>query len=700
MQGDAIHNEDGVHIVRVLTIQANVCCSSFVTVGSNTGGGSGKNIGNMNVNEMSGSGGSAGGTSSTISSIGSSIMSGFGMLSGSSSSASNSGGSNNTTNHHHNHDQNSHSSSKSSSTNHSSSSKSSTISNIIGKSSGGYSSSTGKTGRSLKEDEALSIRILQTLTMIIDSRTLKLSEDLLCQCLAICFTFISATSEGGGSISSMLGIDDITSSHLHNGKNMMSSGSSLMMMDYEKKRSSSSGVVGGGVDKSSNSSVSISAKKVKRAAIATLRQIISIVFDRAATDTPILKTPAPSSSSSPKSSNEATTANNNNNNNKTTGENSEKSTSLIASSLFLDLCDLAEFGSGIHATKKNIHNLESQLKEKGPFSQALLGGGIGHQRMDPPPRSVCFDLLEMIISQQVELFTKIQEKKEDEDNDDDGDGEPDFAALLRKRLCPVLSNMLASEFVTGLETTDSNDEIDKGSKKNNTGRRRHPDSPRKRMVGDNPASFTLLMTLTKLAATIITVYGTRSALASSLHPECHVLLVSLVKYIKAATEVIRDCHEFEDGFVYSSNAKEEIQQAMKSHGYKHEVLPCASSHVLWRAAITLELLYGLISDSFQDLLPLLKSGNGSRPSDTLLSVLVEAIADFAVVISSNKIGIVSIVNASAIKEDGKDASNNDSFDELNGPLVPLRDYVFDTRRIQPLITSKARDIVKVSKGMN
>lgn len=53
------------------------------------------------------------------------------------------------------------------------------------------------------------------------------------------------------------------------------------------------------------------------------------------------------------------------------------------------------------------------------------------------------------------------------------------------------------------------------------------------------------MTLTKLAATIITVFGTHSALASSLDLECHVLLVSLVKYVKAAMEVIRDSHEFE-----------------------------------------------------------------------------------------------------------------------------------------------------------
>lgn len=148
------------------------------------------------------------------------------------------------------------------------------------------------------------------------------------------------------------------------------------------------------------------------------------------------------------------------------------------------------------------------------------------------------------------------------------------------------------------------------------------------------------------------------------------------------------------------NTKEEIKQSKKSHGYKPEVLSCASSHVLWRAAITLELLYGLISDNFEALLPLLQSGNGDRPSDTLLSVLVESIADFAVVVSSNKVGIVSIVNAAAFKyvDGGKEISKTNSFDLVKGNKVPLREYMFDVMRIQPLITSEARDIVKVRRN--
>ena len=303
-----------------------------------------------------------------------------------------------------------------------------------------------------------------------------------------------------------------------------------------------------------------SAKKVKRAAIATLRQIISIIFDRAATES---KSASVNTTSVPNHHTVGDSESNNSNNvdaNKKVGpekDANKKSMRVIASRLFFDLCNLAEFGSGIH-----LNNLESQLKERGAFSQALLGGGIGHQRMNPPPRSVCFDLLEMIISQQVDLFTETTLKNMDESISKEGDdnknidrsenigndegaksSEPDFSLLLRNRLCPVLSNMLTSEFVSGLDSPDDDNGVNIGS--NGNRRRRNPDVPQRRMVGDNTASFALLMTLTKLAATIITVFGTHSALASSLDSECHVLVVSLVKYVKAATEVIRDSNEFE-----------------------------------------------------------------------------------------------------------------------------------------------------------
>lgn len=143
-----------------------------------------------------------------------------------------------------------------------------------------------------------------------------------------------------------------------------------------------------------------------------------------------------------------------------------------------------------------------------------------------------------------------------------------------------------------------------------------------------------------------------------------------------------------DGFIYSNTTKQEIFNQRKN-------MPYASSHVLWRAAITLELLYGLITENFDALCPLLESRNGDRPSDTLLSVLIEAVTDFSVVVSSNKVGIFSVVEASGGKLYYDEIQ--DEADEITAkPKVPLRKYAFEISRIHPSITSRARDLIKVS----
>ncbi len=580
ISGDAICKDDGVYVVRVLSIQANVCCSAFRSLSNNNsnivGGSIGSSTGSSSTHyhnshagaqHASGSMGSSianatsgsyknssisnhhnvssNTTSGTISSIGSSIMSGFGMLTSVTSSSSSTNNSANTgTNPNHPVE--------------STKSKSTQSSSIIGglSSFGGYSSSTGKTGRSLKEDEALSIRILQILTMIVDSNSssqpsstgFELTEEILTQCLAICFTFINATSSNTNSMTI----------HHHDSSGIMNIGDhdKLKKSNIIDTSSSMTGGSSGGGGGEKMNSVSTSAKKVKRAAIATMKQIISIVFDRAATEMKQVQlqkqirdiqiqsnTP---SSNNYKMENINDPSDNDNNDKK-------KTISIIASRLFLDLCDLAD------------DNIESHLKEHhdGPLSQALLGGGIFIERrtnmMMNMPKSVCFDLLEMIISQQVALFTQ---SNYDQNNGDialvdniyDEQQHPDFALLLRNRLCPVLSNMLTSEFVTGLDGANNDGAVVETMSKTKSSNRHHSrnrnrsytdssSSSQRLMAGDNPASFALLMILTKLAATIITVYGAHSALL--LDSECHVLIVSLVKYVKAATEVIRDSHEFE-----------------------------------------------------------------------------------------------------------------------------------------------------------
>ena len=78
----------------------------------------------------------------------------------------------------------------------------------------------------------------------------------------------------------------------------------------------------------------------------------------------------------------------------------------------------------------------------------------------------------------------------------------------------------------------------------------------------------------------------------------------------------------------------------------------------------------------------------------MLSVLVEAVTDFAVVVSSNRVGIISVVEASKIRQDDQDVQSES--DRVNDDLsVPISTYLFDVKKIQPIITSRARDIIKV-----
>lgn len=139
-----------------------------------------------------------------------------------------------------------------------------------------------------------------------------------------------------------------------------------------------------------------------------------------------------------------------------------------------------------------------------------------------------------------------------------------------------------------------------------------------------------------------------------------------------------------------------MQQSTGSNGYQLNTMPYASSHVLWRASITVEFLYGLILDNFKELFPLLESRNGNRATDMLLSVLIEAVTDFAVVVSSNRTGIVSVVEASSYQwEKGEIILEEEKDGDIDQLKVPLQNYDFDVKKIEPLITSRARFIVKV-----
>jgi len=141
LKGDAICNEDYIQISRVLVIQG-WCCADTLGLGAgqsvSSGGGSSGNSGEKG-NAPPTSGNSGGGVGSLVSSTLGGIT---GMVMGSSSTNNASDSANKHTH---------------------------------------YTSN-----RTLKEDTSISLKILQTITMLIDSKSIQLSSDIFGACLNVC----------------------------------------------------------------------------------------------------------------------------------------------------------------------------------------------------------------------------------------------------------------------------------------------------------------------------------------------------------------------------------------------------------------------------------------------------------------------------------------------------------------------------------
>ena len=463
LAGDAVCPEDTIHVVRVLTIQANVCCAALGDALGKGGGGS-STAGNNGSSSATSMLNSAGG--SAMSSFSTSLLTGFGMLSGDSSSSA--GGKSHRT---------------SSEEGGGRKGKSGTGS--------GYSSSMGRLGihshRTLKQDEAIAVRILQTLTMIVDSDSLILTQDIVSQCLAVSLVLIS------------MGIGDYSSSVI-GGSSHDGPAAKTDSNPYLNAIGGFGAIISGNTASGSLGSVF----NVQQIAIATLRQTISIIFDKAG-----------------KTVHSSEYKDGNDHESKTTGAEIDQSVTnmrVLAFSLLKDLVALA--GSRSRADFEHINDNEKETsnpKSIGPFAQACLGTGIGHQRLLPPPRKMCFDLLNMILQQNSTLFTSEVYTEEG----------CDFSSLLPLTLCPLISDTLATEFIVGL----NHDSVaEKGV--TSTGE------------DEDASSISLLLILLKISFTLVS-YDRNPSYADSMNRECHLIMICLVKFIKAATEVYRDANDFE-----------------------------------------------------------------------------------------------------------------------------------------------------------
>jgi len=112
-----------------------------------------------------------------------------------------------------------------------------------------------------------------------------------------------------------------------------------------------------------------------------------------------------------------------------------------------------------------------------------------------------------------------------------------------------------------------------------------------------------------------------------------------------------------------------------------EIIP---PHMLWRAAVSLECFYDLLSQNFRTLISLNLCYDAQKTNVCLFATISEAIADFVIIAASSKSGISSVVLAA--REDA---------DVGIGTGSVFNNDDFELKTFHPLVIARGRDIVKV-----
>lgn len=139
-----------------------------------------------------------------------------------------------------------------------------------GSSDGGASSSSNPqhaSHRSAKEDESVALKILQTITMLVDSRSMSLTQEVLGSCLAACSVLGAGQGCGGAT-------GGAAEQHGGGAASRYAMGASIRerLSQTASSKDVAVGTAGGGGGPAGN---------VKRASMATLNQLLSTLFDRA-----------------------------------------------------------------------------------------------------------------------------------------------------------------------------------------------------------------------------------------------------------------------------------------------------------------------------------------------------------------------------------------------------------------------------------
>jgi hypothetical protein len=293
LRGDAVCPDDGIQISRVLLIQSWGCAGTLGLVGNVNA----SRRGDVSTSTASGGGGASGAGGGGMGMAAGMIHAASGALGGITSMVL--GG------HHHSSADSSH-----------------------------HQHYHQPSNRSVKEDQSIALKILRTITMLVDSRSLTLTEDVLGACLSACLIL------GAG----------------HN-YNEHGRGTSMGSTIRERFSHSSSSAAANNNAQHGTSSKDGS-NSVKRAAIATMNQLLSITFERAK-DIMMVQLSTEIKTSKP-------------------------SILLVAERTLSDLCTIV--------CKFSIPQTQSELDLVGPFSGAAKEG------LSPSP-TTCLALVDMFMKQ-------------------------------------------------------------------------------------------------------------------------------------------------------------------------------------------------------------------------------------------------------------------------------------------------------------
>jgi len=224
---------------------------------------------------------------------------------------------------------------------------------------------------------------------------------------------------------------------------------------------------------------------VKRAAVGTLKQLLSLAIDR-------INLPATDDVSLPQH---------------------QQQTGKAVASAFVDLCALAE--NRMSENHRTVSGLPPKSEISGPFSSQGKIAGSGRQYThyaQMPPRPTCSELINLLLSQCPSLF--LSKKSSFKDS-------IDFSILLQTKACPVLTTTLFSEFsavpnmIQYIESKDFNQQQMKQQPKT-----------------IDSIDFSLFVRCCELASTVINEFG----LEKQHCAECHMLITCLVKFVTEATD--------------------------------------------------------------------------------------------------------------------------------------------------------------------